>query len=48
MPLLNCEVNIIFTWSSTYVISNSTGAGRQTDTKLYVPVATQDNTKLLQ
>ena len=27
MPLLNCEVNIIFTWSSTYVISNSTGAG---------------------
>ena len=53
MPLLNCEVNLILTWSSTYVISNSTGAGRRaiTDTKLYVPVATlstQDNTKLLQ
>ena len=53
MPLINCEVNLILTWSSTCVITNSTGAGRFaiTDTKLYVPVVTlssQDNAKLLQ
>ena len=53
MPLINCEVNLILTWSSTCVITNSTGAGRFeiTDTKLYVPVvtlSTQENTKLFQ
>ena len=53
MPLINCEVNLILLWSSTCVISNSTGAGRFaiTDTRLYVPVvtlSTQENTKLLQ
>ena len=53
MPLINCEVNLILTWSSTCVITNPTGAGKFTitDTKLYVPVvtlSTQDNTKLLQ
>ena len=53
MPLINCEVNLILTWSSTCVITNSTGAGRFaiTDAKLYVPVvtlSTQDNAKLLQ
>ena len=53
MPLLNCEVNLILTWSSTCVITNSAGAGTFaiTDTKLYVPVitlSTQDNSKLLQ
>ena len=53
MPLVNCEVNLILTWSSTCVITNSTGAGtfEITDTKLYVPVVTssaQDNSKLLQ
>ena len=52
MPLMNCEINLILTWSSACVITNSTGAGRFaiTDTKLYVPVvtlSTQDNTKLL-
>ena len=41
------------TWSSTCVITNSTGEGRFkiTDTKLYVPVvtlSTQDNAKLFQ
>ena len=42
MPLINCEVNLILTWSSTCVITNSTRAGRFaiTDTKLYVPVIT--------
>ena len=53
MPLINCEVNLILTWSSTCVITNSTGAGTFaiTDTKLYVPVvtlSTQENTKFLQ
>ena len=53
IPLINCEVNLILTWSSTCVITNSTGAGKFTitDTKLYVPVvtlSTQDNTKLFQ
>ena len=27
MLLSNCEVNLILTWSSTCVITNSTGAG---------------------
>ena len=36
MPLINCEVNLILTWSSTCAIINSTGAGtfEITDTKL--------------
>ena len=51
--LINCKVNLILTWSSTCVITNSTGAGRFsiTDTRLHVPVvtlSTQENTKLLQ
>ena len=51
--LVNCEVNLILTWSSTCVITNSTGVGtfEVTDTKLYVPVvtlSTQENAKLLQ
>ena len=53
MSLINCEVNLILTWSSTCVITNSNGAGTFaiTDTKLYVPVvilSTQENIKLLQ
>ena len=53
MPLINCEVRLMLTWSSTCVITNSTGAGtfKITDTKFYVPLvtlSTQDNAKLLQ
>ena len=53
MPLINCEINLILTWSSTCVITSSNGAGTFaiTDTKLYVPVvtlSTQENTKFLQ
>ena len=53
LPLINCEVNLILTRSSTCVITNSTGAGtfEITDTKLYVPVvtlSTKENAKLLQ
>ena len=53
VPLISCDVNLIFTWSSTCVITDSNGAGTFaiTDTKLYVPVvtlSTQENTKFLQ
>ena len=51
--MINCEVNIILTWSPTCVISSATGETKFkiTETKLYVPVitlSTQDNSKLLQ
>ena len=53
MPLINCDVNLVLTWSSTCVITDSTGAGTFaiTDTKLYVPIVTlsrQENAKILQ
>ena len=53
VPLINCEVNLILTWSSTCVITDSNGTGTFaiTDTKLYIPVvtlSTQKNTKFLQ
>ena len=53
MPLINCEVNLILTWSKDCVITNSTGEEKFaiTETKLYVPVvtlSTKDNEKLLQ
>ena len=53
MPLINCEVSLFLAWSSTCVITNSTGKGKFaiTDTKFYVPVvtlSTRDNAKLLQ
>ena len=53
MSLINCEVSLFLTWSSTCVITNSTGKGRFTitGTKLFDPVvtlSTQDNAKLLQ
>ena len=56
MPLINCEVNLILTWSSTCVliasnIPNQNATLAITDTKLYVPIvtlSTQENTKFLQ
>ena len=53
MPLMNCEVNLLLTWSKDCVITNSTGEGKFdiTETKLHVSVvtlSTQDNAKLLQ
>ena len=56
MPLINCEVNLILTWSSTCVlvatnIPNQNATFAITDTKLYVPVvtlSTQENNKFLQ
>ena len=56
MPLINCEVNLILTWSSTCVliatnIPNQNATFAITDTKLYIPavtLSTQENTKFFQ
>ena len=53
MSLINCEVNLILTWSKDCVFTNSTGEEKFaiTVTKLYVPIvtlSTKDNEKLLQ
>ena len=53
MLSINCEVNLILSWSKDCFISSATGETKFeiTDTKLYVPVvtvSTQDNAKLLQ
>ena len=56
IPLINCEVNLILTWSSTCVliatsVQNQNATFAITDTKLCVPVvtlSTQENTKLFQ
>ena len=55
MPLINCKVNLILTWSANCVIVSTNVANQGatftiTETKLYVPVvtlSTQDNAKLL-
>ena len=55
MPLINCEVNLILTWSANCVIVSTNVANQSatftiTETKFYVPVvtlSTQDNVKLL-
>ena len=55
MPLINCEVILILTWSANYVVVSNNVANQAAtftinQTKLYVPVvtlSTQDNTKFL-
>ena len=54
MPLINCEINLIITWTANSVMSsvvaNQATTFAITDTKFYVPIATlssQDNAKLL-
>ena len=50
MYLINCEVNLILTWSENCV-ANQNATFAITDTKLYVPImtlSTQNNAKLLQ
>ena len=54
MPLINCEVNLILTWSANCVIVSTNVANQGvtftiTETRLYVSVvtlSTQDNAKL--
>ena len=56
MPLINCEITLMLTWSASCVIvftdvTNQTATFAITDTKLYVPVVTlsqQYNAKLLE
>ena len=56
MPLINCEINLLLTWSASCVIVSTDVANQNatfaiTDTKLYDPVVTlsqQDNAKLLE
>ena len=52
MPLINCKINIILTWSSNCITLNGNRVEifEITVTKLYVPVvalSTLDNAKLL-
>ena len=55
MPLINCEINLILTWSGNcvFVYTNDADQGatfEMTGTKLYIPVvtlSTKDNAKLL-
>ena len=52
MTPINCEINLNLPWSSTCVITNSTGIETfaTTDAKIYVPVvtlSTQDKAKIL-
>ena len=55
IPLINCEVNLILTWSANCVIvstdvSNQNATFTITETKLYataVTISTRDNAKLL-
>ena len=53
MPLINCEINLILSWSDKCILSNDTKAATFaiTDTKPYGPVvtlSTKDKAKLLQ
>ena len=53
MPLINCKINLLLTWSENCDIINSASieAFTITDRNLYLPVvtlSTQGNTKLLQ
>ena len=53
MPLINCEINLILTWSGKCVLSNDTKATpfAITGTNFYIPVvtlSTQGNAKILQ
>ena len=56
IPLTNCEINLILTWSANCVIVPTNNANQNatfaiSNTRLYVPVATlstQENAKLLQ
>ena len=55
MTLINCEINLIRTWSENCVIAFRIAVNQttfaKTDAKLYVPILTlssEDNAKLLQ
>ena len=43
MPLISCEINLILTWSSTCVITNSAGAWKASVTDTNVPAKVMQN-----
>ena len=52
MPLINCKINLILTWSTDCIVSAAIEARKLaiTNTKTYTPVVTvltQNNRKLL-
>ena len=52
MPLINCEISLILTWSKNCVVSSAVGGKKFATTyaKFYAPVvtlSTEDNVKLL-
>ena len=52
MPMINCEISLILTWSENFVVFSATGKTKLsiTDTKLFVTIATlstKDNEKFL-
>ena len=52
MSLINCEINLVLTWSADSCICSASGAKKFaiTDTKHYVPIVTlpsQNNANLL-
>ena len=54
--LINCEINVLLTWSTNFTIANGTAANQvptfaRTSTKLYDSIetlSTQNDAKLLQ
>ena len=53
MPIINCEINLILTWSDKCLLYNDAKVTTLAiaDTKLYIPVvtlSTQDNAKLIE
>ena len=50
MPLINCEISLILTWSVSCVISNAAASQNATfaitETKLYVPAVTLSTEKM--
>ena len=52
IPLINCEINLVLSWSTNYVIvstniKNQNATFEITDTKLWVPVVTLSTKKII-
>ena len=47
MPLINCEISLILTWSKNCIVSSATGETEIaiTDSEIYVPVVTSSTTQ---
>ena len=47
MPLINCKINLILTWSENCIISSATGKTKFQNVPI-VTLSTHDNAKLLE